>query len=288
MKKIKNIIKTSVSSYYTHNDIFKVFFIALPLFTTSISFSSAKNDSVLPFDKAGNTAMHIATLNNDVPTINALALAHPEEVNRPTGFCSLQNKSFLNSPLHLAAYHGKWKAFSALVSLGANLNARNASNEIPVQNVLKKEQADYEKALEKGLLLRSIQPNSKKISIETQTTQDELLKKNDQASQKTTNLTTVAIQTEIKKTDQETMTHYDSRVAPPSFSDALPSYKQTLLQYAIARKLNPDAIPYSPIPRKDIEHQSFWHPENNNPVVIEFPKNYSFPDLDRELSKLLD
>lgn len=295
MKKTQNMVK-KIYSYDKHNHLCKLFFIVLYLSTSNISFTSEKQDFALPVDNIGYTAMHNAALNNDVLTIKALALAYPCEINRPSGLHIKQQKSFKDTPLHLAAYHGRWQAFSILISLGANLNARNSSNETPCQNVLQKEREDYDKALQKGHLLQGLLSQKRQFarkirSIGVQTTIE-------LATQLLPEYASIETQTETKTTEHamtNTLQAPPRYIAPPSYPESHnntpPSYSATCnIAPPPYGQFNPHAVPYCPNPKFNTEQwnpEERWYPEKCPIVTIERPGNFDFPELERQISELL-
>lgn len=222
MKKIKNFIKN--------------FIVTLLFIISQINLTSEKKES-LPFDKNGYTAMHNAILNNDILTIQVLAEAFPDEINRPSSFNKEKKQSFHDTPFHLAVYHKKWKALSILISLGANPNVHKASNKIPYNNTTsKKEQGFYRRAFEIAALSRKKQ--SKKANTST------------------------GIQATCMQLNNETQTE---KLLPPPYI-APPDYHSHESSYS---ELNPYANPYFP---RNQKNNCFSNNPNCFKNVLESPE----------------
>lgn len=290
MKKIKTMIKKYFDSHDKTQKLIKLFIMNLLLITSSIHFASEAQCTTLPFDRDGYTAMHNATLNNDVLTIIALVKAYPHEINRPTDLDRKTKQRFNNTPLHLAAYHGKWDAFSTLISLGANLNARNASKKTPVENILKKEHKDYETALQRGTRLREKNFKRKINSIGIQTLHTKQLQYADKTSQtETPESVSIGIQSCAKIQEQEFTSQKRSIMPPPPYV-APPAYSQKEYKKTTTTQLNPHATPYQGEKKEAMKTDlsEMWKRTEDTLDAISLSTDPKLTKLIEELEKILE
>ena len=208
--------------------------ILLSLMLPGMILTSSKQSYVLPVDSHGYTSLHNAALNDDVHTIKALVKTYPHEINRPSEYDSVKQQTYKDTPTHLAAFHGKWNAFTTLVALGANLNVINSLNMIPADNVLKREHTKYQEALKSGIFLKS-QRNKTSIAVQTDLPDNvqTLVSKSQTESGKSTSASS--------QTDCDNQTQ-----KPPSYNNP-PSYSATIHRLPpppYQSDLNPAAKPF--------------------------------------------
>lgn len=232
-----------------------------------INFTSQKDSYVLPVNELGHTSIHNAALHDDPVTIQIVGKFLSNEINRPSEFNVIKKQVFKDTPAHLAAYHGKWEALAALVALGADLHARNALNERPIDNVLCDQQKLYDQAVHKGRKIQTTAQHT--ISQATQTISSSLC---EPCKTKPHTTESIPTQTDPEEPYQEVTIRYYGSTPPAnvitqltplspheqsvnstqfSLSTSTPTH-QALPPYAARHSyLNVQAIPFKPVlPKK--------------------------------------
>lgn len=135
--------------------LYKQLYILVTILTPLQCYAPPKTN-ILSLDQDGYTSLHRAAINNDVPTIVALAKAYPQEIDRTSE--TQKEKMYYDTAAHLAAYHKKWDALRMLIALGAQESRIN----------IKHDRNRLQKVIAQGLALRlQLLPKSSETQTES-------------------------------------------------------------------------------------------------------------------------
>lgn len=240
------------------------------LLLTVPSTNSTPLSYTLPVDKNGYTAMHHAALKNDTKTIEILAKACPNEINRPSEFNFNRHKTLKETPFDFAVLHKNWKAVTMLVAFGAEPDNR-------INNCKTTNNPSYIDALKKGCNLKSsLKTTAQTSTSATQTESHPLISR--------------CSQTDPQNTHALPTDHL------PSYKEATqpPPYSSTLSR--LFTNLNPEAKPFIPTSTQQnhtpysISSDELWTTTPKAPHTQHQPEFPTMPEieLERSLKQLLE